>query len=103
MDFIKYNIKEGSSLESIAKEKGVSVKELLDFHNSNASITEQIYADYIPFHIKSLFLPGVKAARGDFEYDKSYKRSNARYRTEQVNITRIEEEVKSYSKLKKRV
>lgn len=56
MEFTKYDIREGSTLESIAKENGVSIKELIDFHNSKVPLTQQIHSDYIPLHIKAIML-----------------------------------------------
>lgn len=92
MDYIKHDIKEGSTLESIAKEKAISVKELVDFHNSQVPMTQQIYGDYIPLHIESLKISPLKIDKGDFNNAKIEEGTSARYRCEQINISRINNE-----------
>lgn len=96
MDYIKYDIKEGSTLESIAKEKGISVKELLDFHNSKASMTQQIYGDHIPLHVVSINIPSQKIAKVDFESAKIEEGTSTRYRCEQVNTSKFSGNIVHY-------
>jgi len=54
-----YEIKSGDTLESIAKENNVTVNELLDFHNSNATLTEQFFSEVIPLHVSHLYVKPV--------------------------------------------
>lgn len=101
MDIIKYEIKRGDTLESIAEQNGISIKELVDYHNKNCGITQQIIGDHIPLYMENLLIKNIDT---DFNKAVSKKlniKNAVRYRTEQANITRIEEEVKSYSQLKK--
>ena len=49
MEFIKYETKQGDTLESIASQFKVNVDELISFHNRHASITQQIYTHEKPF------------------------------------------------------
>lgn len=41
MDYRRYEIQKGDTLESIALAQNVNVKELLDFHNANSTLTQQ--------------------------------------------------------------
>lgn len=101
MEFIQYEIKQGDTLKSITKHHKISVEEMLDFHNKNCGITQQITSDYIPLHIETLFLE-ILNENSHKTFNQKLKINNAvKYRSEQANITRIEEEVKSYSQIKK--
>lgn len=51
-----YKILEGDTLESIAKNYNIGIKEMLQYHNSNSDLTKQIYGDFIPFHITEIVI-----------------------------------------------
>ena len=54
MEIIQYEIQQGDTLKSIAEKYNLTVKELVDFHNQNCGITQQIIGSEIPFHINSI-------------------------------------------------
>lgn len=56
MEYIEYKIQKGETLESIAKKHNLSTDELLHYHNSNSGLTQKIFGDFIPFHIKSILI-----------------------------------------------
>lgn len=56
MNFIKYKIEKGDTLQSIADKFNKTIKELLDFHNSNSVLTQQINSERIPIHIDTILL-----------------------------------------------
>lgn len=56
MEFIKYEIQKGDTLESIAKKYERTVNEVLDFHNSQSLLTQQIHSLSIPIHVKTILL-----------------------------------------------
>lgn len=92
MNFIKYKIEKGDTLESIAQKREVSVKELVAFHNENCGVTNIIIGSEIPLQLNFLIVKAAdKKAVSQQERDQlDYK---ARYRCEQVNISRINNEV----------
>lgn len=104
MQIFEYKIKKGDTLESIAKEYDITVDELKDFHNSHCGVASLIVTDRLPIQIDFVIINSkvaqkevLKSAKaGKIEFDK-----NAIYRCKQLNITRIEEDIKSYSELKK--
>ena len=100
MKIIKYEIKRGDTLESIAEKHQITIKMLLDFHNSHSSVTQQFYGDRLPVHIDTIMMPAKKEHLEKNIDDEAFEQK-VRYRCEQLNITRIEEDVKSYSQLKK--
>jgi len=63
MRLIKYEIQKGDTLESIAEKYERTVSEVLDFHNSQSLLTQQIHSSFIPIHIKIILL--------DSEYKKT--------------------------------
>lgn len=56
MEFIKYEIKKGDTLESIALKYKLDVRELISFHNQHCGITNTIIDNYLPIHLQYLFL-----------------------------------------------
>lgn len=56
MDFIKYKIEKGDTLETIAEKFNKTVNELLNFHNSNSVLTQQINSEHIPIHIDTILI-----------------------------------------------
>ncbi|CAH0282241.1 LysM domain-containing protein [Chryseobacterium sp. Bi04] len=101
MEYSTHQIKKGDTLESIAEKYQMTGKELLAFHNLYSPLTQQFFGDYLPIHIKTVIIPYQKNKEEKKNIDYTVFEQESRYRTEQLNITRIEDEVKSYSQLKK--
>ncbi len=55
-EFIKYKIKQGDTLESIALQHNVSIEELLRFHNSKAAMTQQFFGNELPLYVTHLLM-----------------------------------------------
>ncbi|KFF07830.1 hypothetical protein [Chryseobacterium luteum] len=68
MEIIKYKIQVGDTLHSIAEKFDRPVNELLDFHNSQAVLTQQINSEYIPIHI-DVILINAKYEKPESERD----------------------------------
>ncbi|MBD3907179.1 LysM peptidoglycan-binding domain-containing protein [Chryseobacterium sp. Ch-15] len=96
MEFIKYEIKRGDTLESIALEYSLNVTELTNFHNLYCGTTNFIIGDKLPIHLDTIYVEQkifeeaiIKS--GNIE---SLNFENAtRYRCEQLNISRINNEI----------
>ncbi|AKK73368.1 hypothetical protein OK18_12765 [Chryseobacterium gallinarum] len=101
MEYSKYQVKRGDTLESIAEKYQMTGKELLAFHNSHSPVTQQFFGDYLPIHINTVIIPPQKNKEEKRNIDHTAFEQKNRYRTEQLNITRIEDDVKTYSQLKK--
>lgn len=56
MEFIKYEIKRGDTLESIALEYSLNVTELINFHNLYCGTTNFIIGNKLPIHLQYLLL-----------------------------------------------
>lgn len=56
MEIITYEIQKGDTLQSIAEKHDITVKELVDFHNQNCGLTQQIIGENLPFHINIVIL-----------------------------------------------
>lgn len=88
MEIVKYEIKEGETLQSIADKHEITVQELINSHNQNCGLTNVIIGDRVPIHLKYLF----------FELDHSNKLEisnvnfgkKARYRCELNNVILID-------------
>jgi len=89
MKFTTYQIQKGDTLESIAEKQGCTVKQLVQFHNQHAEMTQQIYGDHIPLHIRSLNLSPQKITTDDFESGEIDEGVSARYRCEQTVVTKL--------------
>lgn len=96
MNFIKYKIKEGDTLESIAEKETISIKELIDFHNSLSTITQSIITNYLPIHLEYLLIP-IKDRTKQSSVDSIGFDMKAVYRCEQVNTTIIDNKTVSTS------
>ena len=93
MEIIKHKIKEGDTLKSIAKEYNITVDELVDFHNKNGGITQQIIGNDLPFHLEFIVL-SINSFK-NFVIDNIEKGNNLlsynnRYRCEQNNLILID-------------
>nr|WP_315035281.1 LysM domain-containing protein [uncultured Chryseobacterium sp.] len=101
MEYSKHHVKRGDTLESIAEKYKLTGKELLTFHNSHSPVTQQFFGDYLPIHMNVVIIPLQKNKEEKKNTDyKTFEHKN-KYRTEQLNITRIEDDIKTYSQLKK--
>ncbi len=89
MKIIKYEIKKGDTLVSIAKEFNLPINELLDFHNSHAILTQQIFSTHIPIHINELFIPIKKEKIIYKPFEQIEFQQKARYRCEQINTSKF--------------
>lgn len=103
MGFIEYKIQRGDTLQSIAKEQEISVKELVDFHNENCGITNVIIANTLPIHLKFILLKKkisfeTNDGRDFTEHvlDKITNRE-ARYRTKQINVIKLNDVINAHS------
>ncbi|WP_407402922.1 LysM peptidoglycan-binding domain-containing protein [Chryseobacterium sp.] len=101
MEIIEYKIKKGDTLESIAKEFNISVEELVDFHNKNCGITQQILGINLPIGIRNILIENlvVKTPLDLFKENILNKSSNkkSRYRTKQINIVKINDVISAHS------
>ena len=93
-------------MESIANKFGVSQIKLKTFHNTHCDLKDLIGGNELPKHLKEILL------KEEWKVEERLELSNittnlidfensVKYRTEQFNTTKIEEDVKSYSHLKK--
>lgn len=94
MELIKYEIKNGDTLQSVAEFHNISVKELIKFHNENCGLTNLIIGDQIPLQLNYLLIEKnrvkkVSETNDDFE-DK------ARYRCEQINTSKFNDNLVHY-------
>lgn len=96
MKIIKYEIKKGDTLVSIAKEFDLPMNELLDFHNSHAILTQQIFSTHIPVHIKELFIAAKKGKTINKPVEQIDFQQKARYRCEQINTSKFNNNLVHY-------
>lgn len=88
MEIVKYEIKKEDTLELIAEKEGISVKELIDFHNDNCGLTNMIIGNEIPMQLNFLILE--KNRKKQIEKSKTNEFENkSRYRCEQINTSKF--------------
>ncbi|WP_419495114.1 LysM peptidoglycan-binding domain-containing protein [Chryseobacterium bernardetii] len=96
MEFIKYKIQKGDTLNSIAESQGISVQELINFHNDNCGLTNIIIGNTLPLQLNHLII-NVESIKDTLHKTQNIKALNfnhkSRYRCEQLNITRVNNEV----------
>lgn len=90
MEHKRYAIKKDDTLESIALEHKIDVEDLLNFHNANASITQQFFGSTIPIHINELILPVHSEKKSQNLSDTINFEQKARYRCEQINTSKVD-------------
>lgn len=56
MGLIRYKIQEEDTLLAIAEKHNIDLSDMLQFHNENSELTQQIYSDYIPIHVVTILL-----------------------------------------------
>ena len=95
MKFIQYKIQKGDTIVSIAEKFDLKVDDLKNFHNSKCGVASLIITDKLPIHLKYVII-------SDQTYKKSMLKSHtveelkfnniARYRCEQLNVRKINNE-----------
>jgi len=83
MEIIKYEIKKGDTLESIAIQQGLPVRELVNFHNENCGLTNMIIGDKVPIQLTFILLEKEKKDINEEDI------CAARYRCEQINTSKF--------------
>lgn len=75
MELLEYQIQEGDTLELIAEKFKISINELINYHNSNSSLTKLISGDYLPIHLSTIIInPEVNNKREiDYLFINDYK------------------------------
>lgn len=104
-----YRIEPGDTLQSISEKFGITPVELKAFHNTHCDLKDLIGGNDLPKHLNEILIDenwkevSIELIKSDDdkEVEKIEFEQQARYRCEQLNITRIEDDVKSYSELKK--
>lgn len=89
MRILEYEIKDVDTLESISKQYNQSVEEIINFHNQNCGITQQIIGNAFPVYLKFLYLNTSPSTKSDQEEQIFKGESSARYRCEQSVMTYI--------------
>jgi len=93
MEFFKYEIKRGDTLESIALEYSLNVTELINFHNLYCGTTNFIIGDKLPIHLQYLLLEKKTEEEKKEAIEKKEYQKKARYRCEQFNTTKVEDRI----------
>lgn len=89
MEFIKYEIKQGDTLSSIAEKSKITLKEMVKFHNLNCGVTQQIIENNIPLNVKFIYLEVKDQTENKKEVVAKSAELDARYRCEQSVMTYI--------------
>ena len=96
MKIIKYKIKKGENLTSIAEKFNVDSEELKMFHNTHSGFSNMIISDSLPLHLHTIFIEQNIFENSLIKNEKmeslNFERV-ARYRCEQLNISRINNEI----------
>jgi hypothetical protein len=95
MKFIKYKIVQGDTLESIAGKYDTSVETLKSFHNSHCGIASLIISDKLPIQLEYVIIDQhiyKEVINKNDGVEKLEFNQNARYRCEQLNISRLNSE-----------
>ncbi|WP_312079427.1 hypothetical protein [Chryseobacterium sp.] len=95
MKIIPYKIERGENLASIAEKFNTDIENLRAFHNSNSGFSHMILSDDLPLHLDSIYIKqnmfeDALIDNGNME-DLNFK-DVARYRCEQLNLSRINNE-----------
>lgn len=85
--YIKYEIKAGETLKSIANNHNLNVDDLISFHNENSGITQKIHTE-IPIHLKYILIKQKESVAQEKVSDR-FLESNLKYRCEQNVFTYI--------------
>lgn len=93
MEIYKHNVGDKESIKSIAEKYSVSIDDLLAFHNKNSTLTNQIYSETLPFHIKQILVNPILTLDKNTivsDLDKIQFEYNFLYRTEMTVGTVLE-------------
>jgi len=96
MKIIKYKIEQGENLTSIADKFNVDTEELKKFHNTHSGFSNMILSDSIPLHLNTIFIEQKKFEDSLIKNGKMESlnfEGVARYRSEQLNMSRINNEI----------
>ncbi|KQT16981.1 hypothetical protein ASG31_11485 [Chryseobacterium sp. Leaf404] len=100
-DYIKYEIKDGDTLGSIAAANSLKIEELVNFHNLYCGTTNFILGDKFPIHLQFVLLQR-RTEKDEIELlAKTEYQKKARYRCEQFNTTRVEDRITFHCNTKK--
>lgn len=96
MKVIRYEIKKGDTLASIAEKYEIEIESLKTFHNSHSGIASLIIGDKLPIQLNHLIINAESFK--DFLHKNQIIKDlcfnfKSRYRCEQLNITRVNNEV----------
>lgn len=96
MKVIKYEIKKGDTLASIAEKYEIDIEHLKTFHNSHSGIASLIIGEKLPIQLNHVIINAesfkdvLHKNQNVKDFDFNFK---SRYRCEQLNITRVNNEV----------
>ncbi|MGI9652050.1 LysM peptidoglycan-binding domain-containing protein [Chryseobacterium sp. RLHN22] len=96
MKAVKYKVEKGENLKSISEKFKVDVENLKSFHNSRSGMSNLIVSDELPLHLDSIFINQnifEKEIIENKNFEKTMLKNLARYRCEQLNISRINNEI----------
>ncbi|MBL1223108.1 LysM peptidoglycan-binding domain-containing protein [Chryseobacterium sp. L7] len=96
MKVIKYEIKKGDTLASIAEKYEIGIEYLKTFHNSHSGLASLIIGDKLPIQLNHVII-NAESFKDVLHKNQNVKDLNfnlkSRYRCEQLNITRVNNEV----------
>ncbi|KMQ60281.1 hypothetical protein ACM46_18930 [Chryseobacterium angstadtii] len=96
MKVIRYEIKESDTLESIAKKYEIETEYLKAFHNSHSGIASLIIGDKLPIQLSHVII-NAESFKDVLHKNQNVKdldfNLKSRYRCEQLNISRVNNEV----------
>lgn len=87
-EIIKYEIKSGDTLDSIASSYSLKIEELINFHNLHCGTTNFIIGDKLPIHLQFILLQRRTEQEEREAVAKTDYQKKARYRCEQFNTTK---------------
>lgn len=100
MKFIQYKIQKGDTLESIAGKYEIDVEYLKNFHNSHSGIASLIIGDKLPIQLNHVII-NAESFKDVLHKNQNVKdldfNFKSRYRCEQLNISKINNEVVTMS------
>lgn len=101
MELIKYEIKKGDTLKSIAEKQGISIEELVNFHNLYCGTTNFIIGNKLPIHLQTILLEKKTKEEINKTIEDRKFPQKARYRCEQFNTTKVEDRISFHCNTKK--
>lgn len=101
MELLKYEIKNGDTLESIALKHSLNIADLINFHNLYCGATSFIIGDKLPIHLQYLILEKKTEEEKNAAIEQKEYQKKARYRCEQFNTTKVEDRITFHCNTKK--